>query len=58
MGMVRKGIGRRVSLLEMGGSISGGVAVYDGDNGIMAFGTNLLGPRSVPLRNFYIDSCL
>jgi hypothetical protein len=32
----------------MGGSIWGGVAVYDGHNGIMAFGTNLLGPRSVP----------
>jgi hypothetical protein len=43
---------------EMGGSISGGVAVYDGHNGIMAFGTNLLGPRSVPPGNFYIDSCV
>ena len=26
--------------------------VHDGHNGIMAFGTNLLGPRSVPLGNF------
>jgi hypothetical protein len=38
---------------EIGGSVWGGVAVYDGNNGIMAFGTNLLGLRSVPLWNFY-----
>jgi len=38
---------------EMGGSIWGGVAASDGNNGIMAFGTNLLGPRSVPLVNSY-----
>jgi hypothetical protein len=38
---------------EMGGSIWGGVAASDGNNGIMAFGTNLLGPRSVPLGNSF-----
>jgi hypothetical protein len=42
----------------MGGSIWGGVAVYDRHNGIVAFGTNLLGPRSALLGSFIIEPCV
>lgn len=48
-----RGTGRRVSLLGNGWVYWGGVAAFDGHNGIMAFETNLLGPRSVPLGNSF-----
>ena len=45
-------------ILGNGWFYPGGVAVHDGHNGIMVFGTNLFRPRAVLLGKFYIESCV